>query len=125
MGILQDLLEWNKLDPVDEFEIHRNNLLYRNFSFNRNPFIDFPEWAEYIWGKRKGQTASFATLKNTYDADYLSLPADKRDGCDCTATEMVTQQQAPAVKAIKHIVNGQLVIEINGIQYNAQGARIE
>ena len=50
MGILQDLLEWNKLDPVDEFEIHRNNLLYRNYSFNRNPFIDFPEWADYIWG---------------------------------------------------------------------------
>ena len=50
MGILQDLLEWNKIDPVDSFEIHRNNLLYRNFSFNRNPFIDFPQWADYIWG---------------------------------------------------------------------------
>ena len=50
MGILQDLLEWNKLDPVDEFEIHRNNLIYNNFQGNRNPFIDFPEWADYIWG---------------------------------------------------------------------------
>jgi len=50
IGILQDLLEWNKLDPVDSFEIHRNNLLYRNFSHNRNPFIDFPQWADYIWG---------------------------------------------------------------------------
>ena len=49
-GILQDLLEWNKQDPVDYFEIHRNNLLFNNFSFNRNPFIDFPEWADYIWG---------------------------------------------------------------------------
>ena len=50
IGILQDLLEWNKLDPVDSFEIHRNNLLYRNYSHNRNPFIDFPQWADYIWG---------------------------------------------------------------------------
>ena len=50
MGILQDLLEWNKLDPVDEFEIHRNNLIFHNFQGNRNPFIDFPEWADYIWG---------------------------------------------------------------------------
>ena len=50
MGILTDLLEWNKLDPVDEFEIHRNNLLYKNYTNNRNPFIDFPEWADYIWG---------------------------------------------------------------------------
>ena len=51
MGILQDLLEWNRLDPPDEWEIHRNNLCYNNFTHNRNPFIDFPEWAEYIWGK--------------------------------------------------------------------------
>ena len=51
MGILQDLLEWNRLDPPDSWEIHRNNLLYNNFTNNRNPFIDFPEWAEYVWGK--------------------------------------------------------------------------
>ena len=50
-GILRDLLAWNRLDPPDEWEIHRNNLVYNNFSKNRNPFIDYPEWAEYIWGK--------------------------------------------------------------------------
>ena len=50
IGVLQDLLEWNRLDPPDEWEIHRNNLCYNNFTNNRNPFIDFPEWAEYIWG---------------------------------------------------------------------------
>ena len=50
-GILRDLLAWNRLDPPDEWEIHRNNLLYNNFTNNRNPFIDYPEWAEYIWGK--------------------------------------------------------------------------
>ena len=50
MGILQDLLEWNRLDPPDQWEIHRNNLLYNNFTNNRNPFIDFPSWADAIWG---------------------------------------------------------------------------
>ena len=50
LGILSDLLEWNKLDPVSDYEITRNNLLYRNFTNNRNPFIDFPEWADLIWG---------------------------------------------------------------------------
>ena len=50
MGILQDLLAWNRLDPPDEWEIHRNNLLYNNFTNNRNPFIDFPSWADAIWG---------------------------------------------------------------------------
>jgi len=51
MGVAKDLLEWNKLDPVDGWELHRNNLLHRNFTNNRNPFIDFPEWADYIWGE--------------------------------------------------------------------------
>ena len=51
MGILQDLLEWNKLDPVDSFEIHRNNLMFNNYSHNRNPFVDYPQWADYIWGQ--------------------------------------------------------------------------
>ena len=54
LGILQDLLEWNRLDKPDAWEIHRNNLLYRNFTNNRNPFIDFPEWADYIWGDKAG-----------------------------------------------------------------------
>ena len=50
MGILTDLLAWHHADPVDQYEIHRNNLIYNNFSKNRNPFIDFPEWADFIWG---------------------------------------------------------------------------
>ena len=54
MGVLTDLLEWNEIDPPDEWEIHRNNLLYKNFTNNRNPFIDYPEWANIIWGDEEG-----------------------------------------------------------------------
>lgn len=54
MGIVSDLLEWNKLDPVDEFERHRNDLCYNNYTNNRNPFIDFPDWADIIWGNKSG-----------------------------------------------------------------------
>jgi len=48
-GELSTLLEWNDLDPVDEFEIHRNNLIYNNVQKNRNPYIDHPEWAEIVY----------------------------------------------------------------------------
>lgn len=51
-GLITDLLEWNRIDKPDAYEIHRNNLLYTNFTNNRNPFIDFPEWADYIWGDK-------------------------------------------------------------------------
>ena len=50
IGNLEVLLEWNELDPVDQFEIHRNNLIFNNIQYNRNPFIDYPEWANAIWG---------------------------------------------------------------------------
>lgn len=49
-GILGDLLEWNILDPVDDHEIHRNNLCYNAVQFNRNPYIDYPSWAEIAFG---------------------------------------------------------------------------
>lgn len=58
LGIISDLLEWNKLDPVDEFEIRRNDLLFRNYTNNRNPFIDFPQWADLIWGEDKGSKSA-------------------------------------------------------------------
>ena len=61
MGLISDLLEWNRLDPPDEFEIHRNNLLFNNYTFNRNPFIDFPEWAEFVWGDGAGAKSANPT----------------------------------------------------------------
>lgn len=66
LGVLTDLLAWHHADPVDEYEIHRNNLLYTNFTNNRNPFIDFPEWADFIWGT--------ATYNGTTYQSYSSTP---------------------------------------------------
>lgn len=70
MGILSDLLEWNALDPVDEYEIHRNNLIYKNYQNNRNPFIDFPQWADYIWGDKKGSPINVDTDVINQGSDY-------------------------------------------------------
>jgi endonuclease I len=49
MGNLSVLLEWNELDPVDDFEKNRNEVIY-SYQGNRNPFIDYPEFANLIWG---------------------------------------------------------------------------
>lgn len=50
-GYVSTLLQWNEQDPPDEFEKHRNDLIYEQFQHNRNPFIDHPEYAKRIWGK--------------------------------------------------------------------------
>ncbi|WP_372639592.1 DUF5689 domain-containing protein [Ancylomarina sp.] len=54
-GKLVDLLKWNELDPVDPYEIRRNNVIY-GIQNNRNPFIDHPELVKYIFGDKKTAT---------------------------------------------------------------------
>lgn len=43
------LLKWHRQDPVSQKELDRNEAVYA-WQKNRNPFIDHPELAEYIWG---------------------------------------------------------------------------
>lgn len=46
------LLKWHRMDPVSEKEKSRNEVIYNN-QHNRNPFIDYPDLAEHIWGDKK------------------------------------------------------------------------
>lgn len=65
LGDLATLLTWNMQDPADDFEMNRNNYIY-TWQVNRNPFIDYPQLANYIWGTNAGQTwfASLSTATN-------------------------------------------------------------
>ncbi len=63
LGDLQSLLAWNHIDPSDDFEMNRNNIIY-TWQYNRNPFIDYPELADYIWGANAGETWSFSLSTN-------------------------------------------------------------
>ncbi len=47
------LMKWHREDPVSQKEIDRNEVIY-SIQANRNPFIDFPALAEYLWGNKKG-----------------------------------------------------------------------
>ncbi len=48
MGDLTFLIKWHYQDPVDSFEINRNNVIF-NHQRNRNPFIDIPHLVELLW----------------------------------------------------------------------------
>lgn len=58
------LMKWHRADPVSQKEIDRNQAVY-GIQNNRNPFIDYPEFAEYIWGNRIGQTIDLSTMVPT------------------------------------------------------------
>ena len=53
-------IKWAKEDPVSAKEVARNNEVYK-IQGNRNPFIDFPNLMEYIWG----DSVSYAFDPNT------------------------------------------------------------
>lgn len=59
MGRISNLLDWNAKYPVQPSEVVRNEYLYAN-GYGRNPFIDNPEFASYIWttDSSKGGTES-------------------------------------------------------------------
>ena len=59
-GDLAVLLRWHIEDPVDAWELERNETIYQ-YQGNRNPFIDHPEYVELIWG----------TVENTIE--YTSI----------------------------------------------------
>lgn len=48
------LMKWHRQDPVSQKEMDRNNGIQQTQG-NRNPFIDYPELAEYIWGSHAGE----------------------------------------------------------------------
>jgi len=61
---LSFLLDWHRQDPVSQKEIDRNQAVY-GIQHNRNPFIDYPELVEYIWGTKAGQTVDLSTMTPT------------------------------------------------------------
>ena len=62
------MLSWHRQDPVSQKEVDRNNGIQKTQG-NRNPFIDYPYLAEYIWGERSGEVLDF---------DLLLCSADER-----------------------------------------------
>ena len=52
---MQLLMEWHRADPVSAKEINRNEAV-DSIQGNRNPYVDHPELAEYIWGTKQNES---------------------------------------------------------------------
>lgn len=71
------LLKWHRQDPVSQKELDRNEVIYE-YQDNRNPFIDHPEMAEYIWGNKKNESwslnvASLPTINTPVDGSAIDM----------------------------------------------------
>ncbi len=66
------MMEWAKNDPVDDIERRRNEAICK-IQGNRNPFVDYPQLAFYIWGD--STEYAFYTVKQS-TVPELFVPAD-------------------------------------------------
>lgn len=64
--IQQVLLDWHRADPVSDKECCRMDYI-SDIQGNRNPFIDYPELVEYIWGDKKGQAVDLNALTCAFE----------------------------------------------------------
>lgn len=69
------LMKWTRMDEVSQKELDRQEAVYARQN-NRNPFIDHPELAEYIWGNKVGTpwySTTTATPKLTQPSDGSTI----------------------------------------------------
>ena len=105
------LLSWHRLDPVSKKELDRA-IQVNKIQGNRNPFIDYPDLVEYIWGNKQGQAVDFSKLNQSYGDQY--------DEGGTTALPSTSAQPT----ATKQIRNGQLIIIRNESIYTPVGQLI-
>lgn len=65
---LQVLIAWHELDPPSQKERDRNDKI-QNRQDNRNPFVDFPQFVDYIW---KTENCKPVGVKN-YEQNKINL----------------------------------------------------
>jgi hypothetical protein len=112
MGDLATLLTWNNTDPRDDFEMNRNNYIY-TWQMNRNPFIDYPLLADYIFGANFGQPwSSTLSTQNPIENRVVVYPNP--------ATEYLIVSGLEGISKVEiYTITGQLVL-IQDFENNVQ-----
>lgn len=97
-GNYETLIQWHIDDPVSNWERNRNQIIYDQYQHNRNPFIDYPELASYLWGADTAKTwmstdtGSTLSLKPTITLPTVSFypnPAQYKLSFDITLPEVI------------------------------------
>ena len=113
------LMKWHRLDPVSKKEVDRNNGM-QSVQSNRNPLIDYPVLAEFLWGTKTSETFHFSNAVASFDPEFILGVSDGwRESSE--AVEVVEIQPV----ATKELINGQLFILVGEQLFNLQGQRIK
>jgi len=104
IGDLATLLNWNVLDPADDFEMNHNKVVY-NWQRNRNPFVDYPLLANYVFGAQFGQTWNNSLATSDFDKLNIVMYPNPSNG------SIYIQGLLETATVEVHSVTGQKVFE--------------
>lgn len=82
MGRKSTLLMWNRKFPPTEAERRRNQVIHEMYQFNRNPFIDHPEFADAIYEAPLGRETRLAWRYRHFSLAELGDDAVSGDQAD-------------------------------------------
>ena len=113
------LMKWHRLDPVSKKEVDRNNGM-QTVQSNRNPFIDYPILAEFLWGTKTNDTFHFSNAVASFDPDFIYGVSD---GWKDSPTGLDDAEEHHA--AHKLLIDGHIYIQtIDGL-FTITGQRIK
>lgn len=113
--LIEVLLDWHRADPVSDKEICRADQI-SNIQHNRNPFIDYPELVEYIWGNKKGEAVDLASLTCTAGTGICPEPIIPTP--DPQQYDTIINLPAIAKNTVKNYTNGTIQGAETDIQSN-------
>lgn len=113
------MMRWSALDPVDDIEIARNNVIAAKQ--NRNPFIDYPGLEEYIWGEWQDVEFSYDNYVSPYGGETpttVSTPTFSPAGGTYATAQTVTISCATSGATIYYTTDG-TTPSASSTEYNA------
>ncbi|QIR14589.1 endonuclease [Shewanella aestuarii] len=107
-GKLCTLYTWHQQDPVDATDIKRNNAVY-TYQGNRNPYIDYPEWVQQVYGDECGDP-----VNPVLDVDII-----------ITSPEMVNEGESLTLDASATVAKDEAELSFNWVQTSGPALEFE
>lgn len=116
IGDLATLLSWNALDPADDFEMNRNNVIY-NWQMNRNPFIDYPALVNYVFGNLTNTTWNSALSITNFEKNApIIYPNPAQNQIVVSGLEQLSQLEIFTLSGVKvksYKVSNEMPLDLN------------
>ncbi len=116
IGDLATLLSWNTLDPADDFEMNRNNVIF-NWQMNRNPFIDYPALVNYVFGNLTNNTWNAALSSADFIQKSPSLyPNPAKNQITILGLDQLSNLEIYTLSGVKvnsAMVSNEMSIDVN------------